>query len=224
MLQDKINRIARITRGLEPVDYPSMVGPRSDGPTLEPVDLPVMFEERLSALRAPGDGEPAVVRIPDSDRAAEVVTAMCQGAAKAEIIRYGDPPESLRKQDHAIGITPAKALIAETGSVILELPTASHGYSSLLVDLHIVVADTSQLVADLPAFYEGLTSPGATGETPVPQQCHGLLTNQVCITGCSRTADIEKLLVIPAHGPRRVCVVLSETPIEWTALHGRIFP
>jgi L-lactate utilization protein LutC len=44
------------------------------------------------------------------------------------------------------------------------------------------------------------------------------LTNQVCITGCSRTADIEKLLVVPAHGPRQVRVILSRTPIDWVSL------
>ncbi|MFH1417631.1 MAG: LUD domain-containing protein [Planctomycetota bacterium] len=208
MLQGKIDNIARITRALDPVDYPSPVA----APPV-PADLATVFEERLNALRAPGDDEPAVVRVADSDRAVEAVAAMCEGTPKAKIIRYGAPPESLRKRDYAIGITPAKALVAATGSVILELPTASHGYSSLLVDLHIVVADTSQLVPDLLKFYEGLAPPGASRPA---------LTNLVCITGCSRTADIEKLLVVPAHGPRRICVVLSETPIEWTALRGRI--
>jgi len=229
VLQRKIDNIARITRGLDPVDYPSPVtpspvGPSPVGPSPEPADLAAVFEERLNALRAPGDDEPAVMRVSDSDRAVEAVAAMCQGTPEAKIIRYGDAPESLHKRDYAIGITPAKVLIAATGSVILDLPTASHGYSSLLVDLHIVLADTSQLVPDLLTFYEGLTSSGATGETPVPQNCRGLLTNLVCITGCSRTADIEKLLVVPAHGPRRICVVLSETPIEWAVLRGRFEP
>ena len=210
MLQGKIDNIARITRALEPVDYPSPVATPP-----EPADLATVFEERLKALRAPGDDEPAVVHVADLDRAAEAVVALCQGTPKAKIIRYGDPPESLQKRDYAIGITPAKALIAATGSVILELPTASHGYSSLLVDLHIVVADTSQIVPDLSTFYEHLS----------PQEdSRSAMTNQVCITGCSRTADIEKLLVVPAHGPRRICVVLSRTMIGWAALRRRIEP
>jgi len=44
---------------------------------------------------------------------------------------------------------------------------------------------------------------------------------QVLATGPSRTADIEKTLVIPAHGPRRMVIVLCDEPLEPEALVTR---
>ncbi|HPB95453.1 MAG TPA: LUD domain-containing protein, partial [Polyangiaceae bacterium] len=41
---------------------------------------------------------------------------------------------------------------------------------------------------------------------------------QVLVTGPSRTADVEKVLVIPAHGPRKLVVVLCEEPVDLSSL------
>jgi hypothetical protein len=202
VLQSRIDNIARIVRSLEPVEYPAPLAP-------PPVtgDLVALFDERLNALRAPGDDQPAVIHVADWQEAARMIADLCAGVAESEIVRPGtsQPP----RRDTAIGITPASVLIAATGSVILELPKAEDGHASLLVDRHIVVAHTGQLIADIPAFYRLMS-----------ERCDQRkeLTNQVCITGCSRTADIEKLLVVPAHGPRQVRVILSRTPIDWVSL------
>jgi L-lactate dehydrogenase complex protein LldG len=41
---------------------------------------------------------------------------------------------------------------------------------------------------------------------------------QVIVTGPSRTADIEKVLVIPAHGPRRLIVVMCDERVSLKSL------
>jgi hypothetical protein len=205
VLQSRIDKIARIARSLEPVEYPQPLMPPAVGG-----DLAALFDRQLNALRAPGDEQPAVIHVADADEAARTIADLCRGVPESEIIRQGDskPPP---RRDCAVGITPAYVLVAATGSVILELPRAEHGHASLLVDRHIVVAHSGQLVPDVPAFYRLMSERVAEG---------GELTNQVCITGCSRTADIEKLLVVPAHGPRQVRVILSRAPIEWAAVRG----
>ncbi|HVP13456.1 MAG TPA: LUD domain-containing protein [Phycisphaerae bacterium] len=203
MLQARIDNIGRIVRSLDGVEYPEpLVAPAVNE------DLAAVFERQLNALRAPGDEEPAVIHVADAEEAARVVAELCRGVPESEIIRQGSGGPAPRR-DCAVGITPASVLIASTGSVILELPRAEEGQASLLVDRHIVVAHRGQLVPDVPAFYGLMSERCQRGER---------LTNQVCITGCSRTADIEKLLVVPAHGPRQVRVVLSRVPVEWGAI------
>lgn len=243
MLQAKIEQIASLVRSLDPVDYPAPLEhgwcenswcenpfshqhpastkPRDSG--VSPADLAEIFTRRLNDLRAPGDAEPAVLHVADITEAARLTADLCRDVPPDDIVWPGDSDRRPPRRDRAVGVTPASVLIAATGSVILDLPEAGDGYASLLVDRHVVVAGCDQLVADLPAFYRRLSERLAAGER---------LLNQVCITGCSRTADIEKLLVIPAHGPRQVRVILSHQSINWqaflTALNlvaeGRIAP
>jgi L-lactate dehydrogenase complex protein LldG len=167
--------------------------------------LVALFDKRLNELRAPGDSEPAVLHARDADDAARHIAALCHGVPREDIVFQGHAPSG-PPRDFAIGVTPASALIAATGSVVVELASPADAWPSLLVDRHVVVADRSQLLPDLPTFYQRLHDRYAAGER---------LPIQVCITGCSRTADIEKLLVIPAHGPRQVRVVLCDVPVEW---------
>jgi hypothetical protein len=179
-------------------------------------DLVKLFEGRLNALRAPGDGRPAVIHVQDVHAAARKIAELCRNVPSDEIIWQDDrsaaPPPSPSPRpprDYAVGITGASALIASTGSVILELRAAADAYPSLLVDTHLVVAGRNQLLPDLPTFYQRVSDRCDAGAR---------LPVQVCVTGCSRTADIEKMLVVPAHGPRQIRVLLCETPIDWQAL------
>jgi L-lactate dehydrogenase complex protein LldG len=65
--------------------------------------------------------------------------------------------------------------------------------------VHFVVATIGQLESDLETVFAEQRERGTLAKN-----------SYVClITGSSRTADIEKILVLGAHGPRRVVVVLS---------------
>ena len=95
-------------------------------------------------------------------------------------------------------ITCAEALVARTGSVFVSSGCGGRG-ASIVAPVHIVVATIDQLVPGLDQAFARLRASGALEK-------HSMLC---LITGSSRTADIEKIIVMGAHGPRRVVVVLA---------------
>jgi L-lactate dehydrogenase complex protein LldG len=95
-------------------------------------------------------------------------------------------------------ITTADLLIAQTGSLLISSSCGGRG-ASVVAPVHIVVAGVSQLVADLDQAL-------AVAQEQQLAQSNSFLG---VITGCSRTGDIEKLLVIGAHGPKRLVVLVD---------------
>jgi len=98
-----------------------------------------------------------------------------------------------------VGITGCEFLIAHTGSVMVS--SAQKGGRQMFVypPLHIVIAHKNQLVDYLEKAYFGIHKKYKDG---FPSQI-------ALITGPSRTADIEKTLVLGAHGPRELRVFIS---------------
>lgn len=99
-----------------------------------------------------------------------------------------------------VGITLCESLIARNGSVLISNGNAAGRRLSIYPHHHIVVAYTSQLVLELK---DGLNMVKQKYDNKIPS----LLS---CITGPSRTADIEKTLVLGAHGPKELIVFLLE--------------
>jgi L-lactate dehydrogenase complex protein LldG len=106
--------------------------------------------------------------------------------------------EGLPAEESQATITLAETLVAATGSVFVSSACGGRG-AAVVAPIHIVLAFTDQLVPDLDAAFARLHENGT------PQENSML----VLITGSSRTADIEKILVMGAHGPRRFVVALS---------------
>jgi L-lactate dehydrogenase complex protein LldG len=96
------------------------------------------------------------------------------------------------------GITGCDALIAQTGSVLLTANSGGGRALSVLPVHHVVIAAASQLVPDLPAAFELL-------ERKYAPNFPSFMT---FITGPSRTGDIERVLVLGAHGPRKLTVIM----------------
>ncbi len=96
------------------------------------------------------------------------------------------------------GITGCDALIAQTGSVLVTNLSAGGRALSVLPPHHIVLARRGQLLRDLPAAFEFL------------KQRYGANYPSMIsfITGPSRTGDIERILVLGAHGPRKLTIFL----------------
>lgn len=139
-------------------------------------------------------------KIPEGEIFAQDVPLLRRAIAKpseSRAIRWSSQRQLTESSQAAV--TLARALVAESGSVLVS--TACGGRAaSVATPVHIVLAETRQVVPDL-----------STALAAIRQ--HGELfahSSFSLITGSSRTADIEKILVLGAHGPRRLVVLLSE--------------
>jgi L-lactate dehydrogenase complex protein LldG len=96
------------------------------------------------------------------------------------------------------GITGCDALIAQTGSVLVTNRSAGGRALSVLPPHHVVIARREQLLRDLPAAFQLL------------KQKYGANYPSMMsfITGPSRTGDIERILVLGAHGPKKLTIFL----------------
>lgn len=104
--------------------------------------------------------------------------------------------DSAGVRDADLGVTGCDCLVAQTGSIFVSTRSAGGRALSVLPPVHLVIARREQLVPDLPAAF-ALLRQRYGGHWP------SALT---LITGPSRTADIEKILVMGAHGPKRLAL------------------
>lgn len=96
------------------------------------------------------------------------------------------------------GLTECESLVAQTGSVCVTSFSSGGRALSVLPPHHVVLARREQLVADLTAAYERLAQKyGANPPSFIS-----------FISGPSRTGDIERILVLGAHGPKKLTVLL----------------
>lgn len=98
-----------------------------------------------------------------------------------------------------IGITSCEYLVARTGSILVSSRQNLGRSLSIYPPIHIVVAFASQLVYDV-----------ETALAKMREKYKVFPSMLSFITGPSRTADIEKTLVLGAHGPRELHVFLID--------------
>jgi len=99
-----------------------------------------------------------------------------------------------------IGITLCEFLVARLGSIVVSSAMASGRRLNVFPEIHLILAYSSQLVYDVK---EALIKLGKKYDKNLPSMIS-------VITGPSRTADIEKTLVLGAHGPKEVYVFLID--------------
>ncbi len=106
-----------------------------------------------------------------------------------------------------VSITGCEQLIARTGSILMSSAQQSGRTVSVYAPVHICIAYTDQLVYDIK---ESLVN--------VKKKYPQLPSLITLATGPSRTADIEKTLVVGVHGPKEVfCFLVERIPSEETA-------
>lgn len=95
------------------------------------------------------------------------------------------------------GITAADYALADTGTLVMLASPAEARLISLLPPAHIAVVPRDRILTGLDELFTLLPSPAE------------ITSSMVLITGPSRTADIEQILVRGVHGPGQIAVVVT---------------
>lgn len=101
----------------------------------------------------------------------------------------------------SISITTCEYLIAQSGTIMISSALTPGRKGFIFPDIHIVIANFSQLLWDL-----------ETALIKIQEKYRNNLPSLISfVTGPSRTADIEKTLVLGAHGPREIVVLFNNS-------------
>lgn len=209
--------LARVRTALAGVEGPSL--PAAWPPT--PASAPDASSDRFlaalvavagtGALVGPHDVAGAVEafareHVPEGRRTAVVTSDLGPflgsveeglGAAGVEVARpEGATAWRAAAERAGIGITSARLGVAATGSVLIASGSASPRTASILPENHLVVLPVDRLV------------PGLDDAMPVVASLVASHSAPLLVTGPSRTSDIEMQMVLGAHGPRAVHVLL----------------
>jgi L-lactate dehydrogenase complex protein LldG len=96
----------------------------------------------------------------------------------------------------AAGITSAHYALADTGTLVMLSSPEEARLISLLPPVHVAVVPRSRILTGLDELFSVAPRPGE------------LSSSMVLITGPSRTADIEQILVRGVHGPGEIHVIV----------------
>jgi L-lactate dehydrogenase complex protein LldG len=101
------------------------------------------------------------------------------------------------------GLSHAFAAVAETGTLVLTSGAGNPTTLNFLPDVHIVVVSAKAVASDFETVMARLR--GHFGAGAMPRTVN-------MITGPSRSADIEQTLILGAHGPRKLHVIVVGEP------------
>jgi L-lactate dehydrogenase complex protein LldG len=169
-----------------------------------PGDLVARFREKSLKMSSTVDGVAAMADVPAAvarylDSLQLPRTAVCWPqltdlpwtAAGLEVAPRGAVDTDL------VGITGSFCAVAETGTLMLLSGVDTPATASLLPETHIAVVGASRIVAGMEEAWN--LARAECGELPRAVNF---------ISGPSRTGDIEQTIVLGAHGPYRVHIVV----------------
>lgn len=145
------------------------------------VEIAATFKELIDGNKFMSDDSSMVEAILQDDYSLEKLRTRIDDVESPESIEFG--------------VTSARILVARTGSIVLDCRSAGGRRLSVLPPAHIVIASANQVTQSLDDAFAHINDNASYA---------------TIITGPSRTADIEKILVLGAHGPKRLIVLLLD--------------
>ncbi len=127
----------------------------------------------------------------------ELVTPVAQAIeGNAWAVEDAFTKDKLEASD--VGLTSCVSIVAQFGAILVSSETSGGRGLSILPPVHVVIAKADQVVPDLAACFEQINL-----------QFGGKMPSMLSfITGPSRTGDIERILVLGAHGPKELYLIL----------------
>lgn len=129
----------------------------------------------------------------------ELTDAAC-AELRLPVLLTDQPYDKIELEKCHAGISECDGLVAQTGSVLVSSRSAGGRALSVLPPHHIVLARRGQLLRDLPEAFAMLRERYG-GNYP---------SFMSVVTGPSRTGDIERILVLGAHGPKKLTVLVFD--------------
>jgi L-lactate dehydrogenase complex protein LldG len=210
--------LGRVKSALRGAELPNVVGPGS-APSLTFTDPVERFLAEAAAVASD------VTRVPDVASALAAVGAVFDLAETSSFIAWDEleavvhgwdtwiaesgytrvdatistdpdqrPKDTARVGGVSVGITSADWAIAASGSVVLCHGPGRPRSASLLVEHHVVLLPVDRIINSISEVMERVGWDNTS--------------NIAVITGPSRTADIEAVLTLGVHGPRRLHLVV----------------
>ena len=154
-----------------------------------------------SASEAPGEAArwlrdnnlPATLRMGDDPRLA----AMPWDSTALELAKGRSDGRDLNAVSHAF------SGVAESGTLIMTSDPENPSTLNFLPDNHIVVLSAADLEGDYESVFDRLREKYGKGQMPRTVNM---------ITGPSRSADIAQTMLLGAHGPRKLHIVIVDAP------------
>ncbi len=105
--------------------------------------------------------------------------------------------------DDAVGVTSAMAAVAETGTLVAVSGPEHPATLNFVPETHIVVLPIDRITATYEDAWDRIRAAAAENGGSLPRTVN-------FITGPSRSGDIEQTLLLGAHGPRRLHIILVD--------------
>ena len=116
--------------------------------------------------------------------------------------------------DDRLGITGCYCAIAETGTLVLTSGADTPTATALLPDTHVAVVDASRIVSGMEEAFalmraeHGMDDRAGATRSRSRNSATGMPRAFNMISGPSRTGDIEQTIVLGAHGPYRLHILV----------------
>ena len=192
---------------LEAVETYLRAHPRGELPRIEG-DLVARFRERAESMQSTTEEVAAAADVPLAAarylRAGKLPLSGCVWPALAHLDWAGAglslAPRAASREHGAedlVGVTGAFAALAETGTLMVVSGAATPSSTSLIPETHIAVLQANRVVAHMEQAWD--MARAEFGQMPRAINF---------ISGPSRTGDIEQQMVLGAHGPYRVHIII----------------
>ncbi len=205
----KENILKKIRQALSnqvPVPFPQSEGNSS---VFQPPvdDLAVQFAQEFTKLQGKfifcADEKDMAEQLLQLSAANNWNKIVCREEKLKMLLQKNQFPVSFYDQlsDCDVSFTTCELLVSRTGTMVLSSANESGRTTSVYAPIHVCIACSNQLVYDLKDALQLLR-----------EKYNGKLPSFISFaTGPSRTADIEKTLVVGVHGPKEVFVFLVES-------------